>query len=149
MTDPDVISTTESGIHKKWDAEGIPLFFSLSPTAYRDLVAEVLALRALIARSSAETAMRHSATAVIRQWPEADRRFRRAVRQVLYLGRSWELSPEQYAAIVSHPCYRCLGPTGNGLGLLRRSSEFGYTIDNVRPCCGPCHNGWTSEESAR
>ena len=53
---------------------------------------------------------------------------------------AFELSREEYEALVSHPCHYCDGPLNSwGLGLDRKNNRLGYTLDNVLPCCKDCN----------
>jgi hypothetical protein len=60
------------------------------------------------------------------------------------------LGKEEYAEIISHPCFYCNSPLANGgHGLDRIDSAMGYVAGNVRPCCTICNlskNDWTEEE---
>jgi hypothetical protein len=53
----------------------------------------------------------------------------------------FEISKNDYLATISEPCYIC-GKKNNDKhtnGIDRFDSKFGYTIDNIRSCCGTCN----------
>lgn len=58
-------------------------------------------------------------------------------------GKEWSLTKDQYAALISQPCYYCenkLGePVSVGVGLDRLDNTNGYMIDNVVCCCDFCN----------
>lgn len=49
----------------------------------------------------------------------------------------FELTVDEFTSITSHPCVYCGGT--NRIGVDRKDSSSGYTIDNVQPCCGICN----------
>gem|GEM_PF-4823674 len=48
------------------------------------------------------------------------------------------LSFDQFVSFWDKPCYYC-GDAINGIGLDRKDSDRGYTIDNVISCCATCN----------
>ena len=69
-------------------------------------------------------------------------------------GRSYELTREQFTALILRPCYYCgrektrrlgAGPNPDrhepvyGTGIDRVDSSKGYSVDNVVPCCTDCN----------
>ena len=72
---------------------------------------------------------------------------------VALLWLAWALpSACVYEEVASRPCCACGAPTGGGVGLDRIDNRAGYTVDNVRPMCGPCNVGrgkrvWQPAES--
>ena len=75
-----------------------------------------------------------------RRLPHPERRFIDAVRSAIdERGKSWTISPTMYARLVAKPCESCGGPVGGGVGLDRIDHDAGYSVENVRPCCGPCN----------
>jgi len=57
----------------------------------------------------------------------------------------WKLSFEQWAQLITCPCYYCGGPLSRyGSGLDRIDNRKWYTLANVVPCCGS-KNGKTSK----
>jgi len=64
-------------------------------------------------------------------------RFRLGSSQAKTNRHKWELSFQQYAAIVvSEKCFYCGGPLPNAAGGLDRESNGDYSWDAVLPCCG-------------
>lgn len=60
-------------------------------------------------------------------------------------GMAFDISFDDFSALIQHPCHYCghpLNPTGSGLD--RIDPTGGYTIDNVVPCCRPCN--WTKSD---
>jgi hypothetical protein len=54
-------------------------------------------------------------------------------------GVAWDISPEEHAELLAHPCDYCgneLNKSGSGLD---RIEPGAYRIDNVVPCCWPCN----------
>jgi len=57
--------------------------------------------------------------------------------QAKFNGHKWNLSFQQYAAIVAlDECFYCEGPLPKAAGGLDRKSNGDYDWDNVLPCCG-------------
>lgn len=60
-----------------------------------------------------------------------------------YLGRAnkksltFELTVEEFEAICKGKCCYC--GSFNKIGVDRKDSSLGYTIDNVQSCCGTCN----------
>lgn len=61
---------------------------------------------------------------------------------------------EQYAKLLSNPCYYCeniLDSTGVGLDRINNDKSIGYVIGNVLPCCRQCNKTrcdiWTVKET--
>jgi hypothetical protein len=66
--------------------------------------------------------------------------WRRAARQAFGRGHGFSLTLAEFAALHTHPCYRCGSDNlGGGVGLDRVNSQGGYHLGNVLPCCGPCN----------
>lgn len=64
--------------------------------------------------------------------------FARYVRNAWYRGVLFALTREEFDSIQRAPeCWMC-GSAQNLLGVDRVDSRLGYTMDNVRPCCGEC-----------
>jgi hypothetical protein len=64
-------------------------------------------------------------------------RFRLGSSQAKTNKHKWELSFQQYAAIVaSEECFYCGGPLPEAAGGLDRESNGDYSWDAVLPCCG-------------
>lgn len=48
----------------------------------------------------------------------------------------FELTYEEYAAVVSHPCvYQISAHMANKIGVDRKDNSIGYTRENSLPCC--------------
>lgn len=74
------------------------------------------------------------------RWPDSSPQFRRAVRQAFIRGHEWRLTPTEYEALRAQPCTVCSGQIGeHSVGVDRLDNSRGYSIDNLRPCCGPCN----------
>jgi hypothetical protein len=116
-----------------------PEFFQLTPQQYRDMVAELTELRKLT--DNPHGLVRYAWKRKQAEFPGASKQFKAAIRQAYMRGHLWELTPRQYENLIAHPCYRCGGPIGNGVGLDRQDNKKGYSLDNVEPCCGPCNVG--------
>jgi hypothetical protein len=55
-------------------------------------------------------------------------------------GRSWTLTKEQFASLISNHCTYCGGPLPKtSAGLDRLDNTRGYDLDNVTPCCALCN----------
>jgi hypothetical protein len=64
-------------------------------------------------------------------------------------GIAFELTLEEFAALVALPCYYCGTPPVNVCraphetliysGIDRRDNKAGYTRENSLPCCRPCN----------
>ena len=55
-------------------------------------------------------------------------------------GRSWTITREQFAELISKPCTYCGGPLPEtSAGLDRLDNSKGYDIENVTPCCALCN----------
>jgi hypothetical protein len=66
-------------------------------------------------------------------------------------GRVFDIERAVYDRLIQNPCTYCGGVLGMaGVGLDRADNARGYTLDNVRPCCGECNriksNVFTYEE---
>lgn len=118
----------------RFDADGVPAFFQLTPAQYEALVSEVMDWR-----QGGYAALRQHARRVYNGFGPSSSRFKAAVRQAIHRGHAWTIRPAEYDRLVSSPCYRCGAPTGSGCGLDRLDNARGYDLDNVRPCCGPCN----------
>lgn len=56
-------------------------------------------------------------------------------------GLCFDFTVEQYVAVRSQPCRYCGFPLPEtGIGLDRKDSNIGYTIDNTVPCCMECNS---------
>lgn len=76
---------------------------------------------------------------VQRRTPEG--RYRQMRGCAKYRKLSYELSFEEYAALIELPCFYCEGPLPEaGTGLDRRDNKIGYTLENVVPCCTACNH---------
>lgn len=71
-------------------------------------------------------------------------------------GFEFELTFEQYSALISQPCYYCHDRFGEfvkrGVGLDRLNSNIGYILGNVVSSCGRCNrlkSDWMSPEEAQ
>lgn len=156
-----------------------PEFFSLTPSQYEDMKWEILTLakaksgydywrnyyerklRAEVARFDKKIAeltddplgsLNVAIKLKLATYGKVTPRFRRAVRQAYLRGHSWDINPDVYEEVASRPCCACGAPTGGGVGLDRIDNRAGYTVDNVRPMCGPCNVGrgkrvWQPAES--
>lgn len=51
----------------------------------------------------------------------------------------WDLSREQFDAIVYQPCYYCGISYKYGVGIDRKDSSLGYTVANSLPSCTRCN----------
>jgi hypothetical protein len=52
----------------------------------------------------------------------------------------FELSETQFAQLTRAPCYLCGFQRASGIGIDRVDNTIrSYTIDNCKPCCGPCN----------
>lgn len=134
---------------------GTPIpFFSCSPAQYMGLWKRLHEAEAAVARLAQTTPapqptppppvdpwdlLRARWRAEQARWPGSSPRFRGAIRMALTRGKSWSLTPDEYEPLAAAPCDVCGGPTGKGIGLNRLDHRQGYTIDNVRPCCGTCN----------
>jgi hypothetical protein len=87
---------------------------------------------------------------------QADKRYRRTFRGRYLAAQNaakrrslpFVLSPEEYAYLISLPCFYCQAPTGStGSGLDRILNTGGYEVENVLPCCGPCNRVRSDEFS--
>jgi hypothetical protein len=71
-------------------------------------------------------------------------RFPKAKRQALKRDKEWKLTFDEYAALISKPCYYCNNQLGTtisfGIGLDRLDNNLGYLIANVVPCCKYCNS---------
>jgi hypothetical protein len=71
------------------------------------------------------------------------RRFTEAVNKAKKRGIFWDLTLEQYLDIVVLPCDYCQNKIGTpvirSVGLDRKDSNIGYTLDNVVSCCYACN----------
>lgn len=67
-------------------------------------------------------------------------RFTRQRKKALHKGKSWNLSLEEYSAMVILPCTFC-GEVKfeTGVGLDRLDNSKGYTVGNVQPACRACN----------
>lgn len=77
--------------------------------------------------------------------------YRRYRNQASERNYSWNLSKEEFAEIISKPCFYCgaepdqcsRGRRSNGgfiyNGVDRLNNSIGYEINNVVPCCGVCN----------
>lgn len=121
----------------RFDDDGVPEFFQLTPGQYDMLVREVLSLRA----EAPYDRLRREWKLAQRQWcgDRPSRRMLVAVRQAVQRGHAWALTAEQYAELTAQPCHSCGGSTGSSCGLDRIDNALGYMDGNVRPCCGPCN----------
>lgn len=64
-------------------------------------------------------------------------RFMQGKTQAKFNGRKWDLSFQQYAAIVaSGECFYCGKPLPTAAGGLDRKENEDYSWDTVLPCCG-------------
>jgi hypothetical protein len=55
-------------------------------------------------------------------------------------GRAFELTLEQFVAIIEQPCYYCRRtPEEQVIGVDRRNNEPYYRVENSVPCCKPCN----------
>jgi hypothetical protein len=117
-----------------FDRDGVPEFWSLTPTQYRLLLAEVQSWR-----TNPRAALRMHWRAEQARWGETSSRFKGAVRSAISRGHAWDLRPDEYEFLVAQPCAVCGESTGNALGLDRIDHGEGYRADNVRPCCGRCN----------
>jgi hypothetical protein len=73
--------------------------------------------------------------------PIVQRRFQIARGIAHHRGHVWELTYDDYAALLERPCYYCGGilfRSGTGLDQLVPGS--GYTVSNVVPCCWICND---------
>jgi len=55
-------------------------------------------------------------------------------------GIEFEITFEEYLALISQPCYICgesLFDTGGGVA--REDHQIGYVLSNLQPCCQPCN----------
>ena len=65
------------------------------------------------------------------------------------VGKEFKLTKNEFAAIVSQPCYYCGELQENFNGVDRVNNKKGYTIDNCVPCCSICNrmkNIYSKEE---
>ena len=54
--------------------------------------------------------------------------------------REWNLTRDEYKALVAKPCNYCVLPLGpTGVRLDRLDNEKGYVTGNVVPCCTACN----------
>ena len=138
-------------------------YWALTPAMYREFHGELEHLRKRVAELEAENqwlakragrplrqleetleqygvsrAMIFDATTG-KRLPNPHARFIAAVRQAANRGKTWDIPPDAYAVLLEQPCEDCGGPTGNGVGLDRLDHDLGYSVGNVRPCCGPCN----------
>lgn len=144
------------------DADDYPEYWALSPTMYREFCGEMDRLRLRITelesenqwlserqgrpvRLLEETLERFGVSRAAtydeagKRIPNPHARFIAAVRSASNRGKSWDIPPVAYARLLGRCCDDCGGPTGNGVGLDRLNHDLGYSVDNVRPCCGPCN----------
>lgn len=59
---------------------------------------------------------------------------------------AFELSVEEFDHILGHNCVYC--GSGNKIGIDRKDSRVGYTLDNCQPACATCNlmkYTWTEE----
>ena len=127
----------------------IPTYFALTPAKYVELIDELSKFRSsdingLINRKLQTVLDFYNVplkcrgeNGRVQAHPNGD--WIRAIRQALRRGLSWEISPDDYRGLADKLCDVCGGDTGNGIGLDRLDPSKGYSLDNVRPCCGPCN----------
>lgn len=52
----------------------------------------------------------------------------------------WNLTKEEYLALIANPCYYCGWPLPTeGMGLDRLDFDGDYSPSNVKPCCTECN----------
>jgi len=67
-------------------------------------------------------------------------RFNRVVYRAKDRGLEWNLTFDEWFALISRNCYYCNGSVGEtGCGLDRLYYKQGYAIGNVVPCCKICN----------
>ena len=91
------------------------------------------------------------ATSIYAKWSRTLRgRYNRFRTNARCQGHELNLSFEEFSAIAVLPCFYCGGPLPeSGSGIDRIDSDYGYRIDNVRPCCRTCNvakNAMTEEQ---
>lgn len=97
----------------------------------------VRALEEVLSKFGVDRGLVYDEAGVRQPHPRA--RFIAAVRSAVKRGKSWDITPDDYEYLASQPCDECGGPTGKSVGLDRLDHDLGYSVDNVRPCCGPCN----------
>lgn len=55
-------------------------------------------------------------------------------------GLELAIADEELQVLMSQPCHYCLKPGKPYVGIDRKDSDGGYTLENVVPCCWPCNN---------
>ena len=63
-------------------------------------------------------------------------RFRHYKKDAKKRGLIFELTYNEFLKLINGVCYYC---GGNGYGIDRLDSSFGYLKDNVVPCCSVCN----------
>lgn len=70
-----------------------------------------------------------------------NRRFSLNKHEAIKLGKTWELTEDQYYLLIKQPCFYCGLALNSSVrsGLDRVDNTLGYIIDNVVPCCVECN----------
>lgn len=81
--------------------------------------------------------------AIIKRQTKPQVRFSKSKRQAISRGKVWEISLEEFCALLERPCVYCKNQLGTkdgfSSGLDRIDNAKGYILSNVVSCCHICN----------